>query len=385
VEDLNSTKGTVMTKRKPRFAALVAATALFVGSMGTAGVFKLTGAFGTTKVVNTTTVVRSAGNAPVSTSSGTSVDPQSLYTSSSAGVVDITAKGTSSTQTPRGFGPPQSSQSTATGSGFVTDTQGHIVTAAHVVQGATSITVKFQDGTSRTATVLGTDSATDIAVLKVDPTGLTLHPLPLGNSSTLQVGSFVAAIGDPFGYDRSFSTGIVSGVDRTIGAPNGFTVSHAIQTDAALNPGNSGGPMLNANGQVIGIVDQIATDGSADQNSGVGFAIPIDLVKSELQTLAAGSKVQHAYIGLGTTDGANGALVDQVVAGGPASAGGLKSGDVITQVGGQQVAGSSDLVATVAAHKPGDKLALTVSRSGETLHLTVALGAQPSSSPTSAG
>jgi putative serine protease PepD len=374
-----------MTKRKPRFAALLAATALFVGSIGTAGVFKLTGAFGTTKVVNTTTVVRSAGNAPVSTASDTTVDPQSLYTSSSAGVVDITAKGTSATQSPRPFGPPRSSQSTATGSGFVTDTQGHIVTAAHVVQGATSITVKFQDGTTRQATVLGTDSATDIAVLKVDPSGLTLHPLPLGSSASLQVGNFIAAIGDPFGYDRSFSTGIVSGLDRTIGAPNGFTVAHAIQTDAALNPGNSGGPMLNANGQVIGIVDQIATDGSSDQSSGVGFAIPIDLVKSELQTLAAGDKVQHAYIGLGTTDGTNGALVDQVVAGGPASAGGLKSGDLITQVGGQKVAGSSDLVATVAAHKPGDKLALTVSRSGETLHLTVTLGVQPSSSPSSAG
>ena len=375
-----------MTKRKPRFPALLAATALFVGSIGTAGIFKLTGAFATTRVVNTTTVVPSSSNTPVST--GGALDAQSLYKSASASVVDITAKGTSATQPQGPFGGPQSSQSTATGSGFVTDTQGHIVTAAHVVQGASSISVKFQDGTTRAATVLGTDNATDIAVLKVDPTGLTLHPMTLGSSSALQVGDPVAAIGDPFGYERSFSTGIVSGLDRTIQAPNGFTVAHAIQTDTALNPGNSGGPMLDASGNVIGIVDQIATDGSADQSSGVGFAIPIDLVKSELQTLAAGNKVQHPYIGLSTsdtTDGTSGALVGQAVSGGPASAGGLQPGDVITAIDGKKIEGSSDLIATVAAHKPGDKLTLTISRGGEPVHATVTLGVQPSSSPASAG
>ena len=130
--------------------------------------------------------------------------------------------------------------------------------------------------------MLGQDEATDVAVIKIDPSGLTLHPLTLGSSASVGVGDDVAAIGDPFGYARSISTGIVSGVDRTIKAPNGFTVAHAIQTDAAMNPGNSGGPVLNADGQVVGIADQIATDGSADQSSGVGFAVPIDLVKSAL-------------------------------------------------------------------------------------------------------
>ncbi|HEX4719049.1 MAG TPA: trypsin-like peptidase domain-containing protein [Thermoleophilaceae bacterium] len=351
-----------MTKTRSRFAAVLAATALLIGSIGTAGVFKLTGALGTTKIVHTTTVV---GNGePVSTSSGSGIDAHSLYTSTSPGVVDIT--------TGRG-----------SGSGFVIDRRGDIVTAEHVVQGASSITVKFQDGTTRKATVLGTDDATDIAVLKVDATGLTLHALALGSSTNLQIGDTVAAIGDPFGYDRSFSTGIISGLDRTISAPNGFTVAHAVQTDTALNPGNSGGPMLDANGHVIGIVDQIATDGSADQSSGVGFAVPIDLVKSELQTLEAGKKVQHAYIGVGTSDartGASGALVGQVTPDGPASAAGLKTGDVVTAIDGRKMNGTSDLVAVVAAHKPGDMLTLTVNRNGKTIQLTVTLRVQPSTS-----
>ena len=174
------------------------------------------------------------------------------------------------------FGGPSQS-ATATGTGFVVDGKGHIVTAAHVVEGASSISVKFQDGTTRTAKVLGTDEATDVAVLSVDPSGLTLHPLALGSSASLAIGDQVAAIGDPFTYQRSLSTGVVSGLDRTISAPNGFTVAHAIQTDAALNPGNSGGPVLDAGGQVIGIVDQIATNGSSQTSSGVGFAVPIDL------------------------------------------------------------------------------------------------------------
>ncbi|MEY2404174.1 MAG: putative serine protease PepD [Acidimicrobiaceae bacterium] len=372
-----------MTKRKSQFTALLAATALFVGSLGTAAAFELTGAFG--KTVHTTTVLGSAGSGSSRNSDVTTAS--SLYASASPGAVDITAKGIT-TQSQGPFGAPQSSQSTASGSGFVTDAQGHIVTAAHVVDNASSISVQFQDGKTRTATVLGTDQATDIAVLKVDPAGLTLHPLSLGSSSGLKVGDTVAAIGDPFGYERSFSTGVVSGLDRTVSAPNGFTVAHAIQTDTAINPGNSGGPMLDVNGNVIGIVDQIATNGSADQSSGVGFAIPSDLIKSELPTLAAGKRVQHAYIGLGTSEpgnGASGALVQQVVAGSPASAAGLKAGDAITAIDGKSVSGSSGLVATVASHKPGDKLTLTVSRNGSTLHLTVTLGVQPTKGPSTAG
>jgi putative serine protease PepD len=371
-----------MAKTKSRFAVLLAATALLMGSIATLAVFELTGSLGTTKVVHTTTVVGS--NTAVNATSVSTINARSLYTSASPGVVDITANGVSTGQSDSPFGGgPQSSQSSASGSGFVVDSQGHIVTAAHVVQGASSITVKFQDGTTRPANVLGSDNATDVAVLKVDSAGLALHPLAFGSSASLQVGDAVAAIGDPFGYERSFSTGIVSGLDRTIQAPNGFTVAHAVQTDTALNPGNSGGPMLDARGHVIGIVDQIATDGSSQQNSGVGFAVPIDLVKSELQSLEAGKKVQHAYIGLATSDttsGASGALVGQVSANSPASSAGIKTGDTITVIDGQKIDGTSELVAAVAAHKPGDKLALTIDRNGRTLHVTVTLGVQPTSS-----
>jgi putative serine protease PepD len=262
----------------------------------------------------------------------------------------------------------------------VVDADGHIVTAAHVVDGADSISVKLQDGTTRSATVVGKDDATDIAVLKIDASGLKLHPLTLGSSSSIDVGDQVAAIGNPFGYDRSISTGIVSGVDRTIQAPNGFTVAHSIQTDAAVNPGNSGGPVLNANGDVIGIVDQIATDGSAEQSSGVGFAVPIDLVKSSLTTLEAGGQVKHAYLGVSTGDsssGTAGATVSSVSAGGPAADGGLRAGDVVTAFDGTSVSDATDLVAAIATHQPGDKVQLTVRRGSSTEHLTVTLGTQP--------
>ena len=249
-----------------------------------------------------------------------------------------------------------------------------------MVDGASSITVKLADGTTRTATVLGKDDATDVAVLKIDPTGLTLHPLKLGSSSSTTVGSQVAAVGDPFGYDRSISTGIISGVDRTIQAPNGFTVAHALQTDAAINPGNSGGPIVDASGAVIGIADQIATDGSADQNAGVGFAVPIDVVKSELSSLEAGKTVQHAYMGVATSaEDAGGVTVAQVTAGGPAASAGLKAGDVITKFDGVATKDQNALVAAIAAHKPGDQIKVTL-KSGSTV--TVTLGTQPAQSST---
>ena len=255
-----------------------------------------------------------------------------------------------------------------------------------MVQGASSISVKFQDGTTRTAKLLGTDEATDIAVLSVDASGLTLHPLTLGRSAALGIGDQVAAIGDPFTYERSLSTGVVSGLDRTISAPNGFTVAHAIQTDAALNPGNSGGPVLDASGQVIGIVDQIATSGSSETSSGVGFAVPIDLVKSELGQLEAGKTVHHAYLGVATStaDSATpGALVQSVTSGGPAADAGLRSGDVVTSIGTSAIHSTNDLVAAVATHKPGDRVELTVRRGAQTVKLTATLGTQPTQATTS--
>jgi putative serine protease PepD len=362
-------------------ALLLALTAVVGGSAG-AGIILLTGADGST----TTTITQAPTTVDSSSSSG--LNASALYASAAPGVVDITSKGvTDSSQSNSPFGAPQQQESTATGTGFVVDGKGHIVTAAHVVDGASSITVTFQDGTTRTAKLLGKDNATDVAVLSVDPSGLTLHPLELGSSASLQVGDAVAAIGDPFTYQRSLSTGVVSGLDRTISAPNGFTVAHAIQTDASLNPGNSGGPVLDASGKVVGIVDQIATNGSSETSSGVGFAVPIDLVKSELSSLIAGKTVSHAYLGVSTSSVSSttsGALVQSVTSGGPADGAGLRSGDVITKLGSTTIKGTNDLVAAIATHEPGDKVTVTVRRGSDTTDLTVTLGTQPTQA-TSAG
>jgi putative serine protease PepD len=357
-------------------ALLLAITAVLGGAVG-AGVVAITGGGDST---TTTTVAAPVTSAASNDSASSGLNASALYASTAAGVVDITSRGvTDTSQSSSPFGGQQPS-ATATGTGFVVDGKGNIVTAAHVVNGASSITVTFQDGTTRKATLLGQDNATDVAVLHVDPSGLTLHPLALGSSASLDVGDPIAAIGDPFTYDRSMSTGIVSGLDRTISAPNGFTVAHAIQTDAALNPGNSGGPVLDANGKVIGIVDQIATNGSSDTSSGVGFAVPIDLIKSELSSLEAGKSVSHAYLGVSTssvTTSSAGALVQSVTNGGPADDAGLRSGDVITALGGTAIKGTNDLVAAIATNRPGDHVTATVKRGSQTLHITVTLGTQP--------
>lgn len=369
--------------------ALGLALLALLGGVAGAGLLSLTGALGSG---STTTVIRSSSGATVvpaaNVSSGSSsggLDARALYDRAAPGVVDITSKTTAAANTPFG---PQQQQGTATGTGFVVDGQGHIVTAAHVVDGASKVTVQLQDGTKRSAKVLGTDDATDVAVLAIDPSGLTLHPLSLGSSSALHVGDAVAAIGDPFDYARSISTGIVSGLDRTIQAPNGFTVAHAVQTDAALNPGNSGGPVLTADGTVVGVVDQIATNGSSEQSSGVGFAVPSDIVRAELSALIAGQKVSHPYIGLSTADATSsvdGAAVASVAPGGPAASAGIRSGDIVTAIGGQPVQGSNDLVAAVASHHPGDQVQVQLRRGGSTLTVTVRLGTQPSSSAAVSG
>jgi putative serine protease PepD len=355
--------------------------AALLGGAASAGVLALSGAIGGT---TTTTLVQPAAGG-TSASSTSSLDTSALYASASPGVVDITATGTSTTQQgPFGQG---SSPSTATGSGFVVDAKGNVITAAHVVDGAGSIKVSFADGMTRTATVVSKDNATDVAVLKIDPAGLTLHPLALGSSASLNVGDAVLAIGSPFGYQESLSTGVVSGLDRTIQAPNGFTIAHAVQTDAAMNPGNSGGPILDSSGHVIGIADQIATNGSADQSSGVGFAVPIDLIRAELTKLEAGQTVAHAYLGVATSEstGSSGAVVGSVSSGSPASSAGIKTGDVVTAVDGKAISGSGDLVAAIASHNPGDTIKLTIHRGTGTLTQSVTLATQPATQSSSAG
>lgn len=363
--------------RRAGVAALVASTALLGGVAG-AGLVATTGAGdrsgATTTVVQSTPVAYTA-----SEGSGSGIDAAAVYAAAKDGVVEISATG-SGTATPDPFGGGGGS-SAATGSGWVLDTEGHIATAAHVVDGATSIEVTFADGTTRTATLVGQDDSTDLAVLSIDPEGLTLHPLEAGSSADLEIGDAVMAIGSPFGYEQSVSTGVVSGLDRTIEAPNGFTVAHAFQTDAALNPGNSGGPILDASGKVVGMADQIATDGQAQQNSGVGFAVPSDLIAEVVGTLSSGERVEHAWLGVSTSDasGVDGAAVAEVTAGGPAATAGLRAGDVVTAVDGTPVAGSDDLVAAVAGRSPGDAVELEVTRDGQSLGLTVTLGTQPAS------
>ncbi len=376
-------------RRRVPVAVLLTLSALLGGGVS-AGVLAGTGALDRTVTRTVTQTSAVSDTTPSGSSDG--LDAEAIYASTSPGTVSITATGVTSadqasSQSPFG-GPQEQSESTATGTGFLYDTEGHILTAEHVVNGASSVVVELQDGTKRKATVLGTDDATDVAVLKIDASSLNLHALTLGSSSGLDIGQSVAAIGDPFGYERSISTGVASGIDRTVSAPNGFTVAHAIQTDAALNPGNSGGPLVDANGKVIGIVDQIATNGGADQSSGVGFAVPIDLVAKELSALESGGTVKHAYIGLGTssaTTSASGALVGSVVAGGPAADAGLEEGDLITAIGGTKVDGPNALVAAIADHKPGDSIKVTVRRNGETSTETVTLGTQPAQSATTTG
>jgi S1-C subfamily serine protease len=359
--------------------------AWLAGGLLVVGVLFATGSLTGSSATEVTTVKQAAATTPVAdTSGGDTTAAEALYESTSPGVVEIKSviSGVESQASPFGREPEQS-ESSATGSGFIVDEEGTVVTAAHVVDEASSVKVILQDGTVRSAEVLGVDDATDIAVIRFDPEGAELQTLELGDSSSLKVGASVAAIGAPFEYAWSFSTGIVSGLDRTIQAPNGFTVSHAIQTDTAVNPGNSGGPLLDAEGDVIGVVDQIATDGSADQSSGVGFAVPSNLVASELEQLEAGETVEHAYLGVstGTASGETaGAQVAEVVQGSPAAEAGLQHGDIITALGEEAIASTEDLVAAIATREPGESVILEVERGSQKTSLKVTLGTQPAES-----
>ncbi len=246
-----------------------------------------------------------------------------------------------------------------------------------MIDGADSITVHFPNGTSFKATVVGSDASTDIAVLKVDVPASQLTPLALGSSAGVQVGAPVIAIGSPFGLENSVTAGIVSAVARQIRAPNGYTISGAIQTDAAINPGNSGGPLLDANGRVIGVNAQI--ESSSNGNQGVGFAIPIDTVKTVVSQLIAGGTVAHAYLGVQVTDAANGgAQVASIQSGSPAAAAGLRAGDVVTAVGGKSITSANDLTSAIVAAEPGDRVRLTVRRDGAARTITATLGTRPS-------
>ncbi len=304
------------------------------------------------------------------------------------------------------FGEPEEeSGGTATGSGFVIDSEGHILTNNHVIEGAEKVTVKLGESEkTHEAEVVGTDPGTDIALLKVDAPAKELHPLTLGRSSEIEVGDPVVAIGNPFGLDRTVTSGIVSALQRQIQAPNGFSINHVIQTDAAINPGNSGGPLINAEGEVIGINSQIATGGGGNGNVGIGFAIPMDTIRAEIQQLETKGEVEHAFLGItgGTVTPElakavnlpvdEGVLVQTVVKDSPADKAGLEAGhtsatiggtevrlggDIITEANGKKVKSMEELVEVIQDSKPGDDLELTILRDGQEKTADVTLGTQP--------
>ena len=305
---------------------------------------------------------------------------EQLYKDVTPGVVDITVTENAAGSGIPGF--PGGGQSQAEGTGFVYDTAGHIVTNAHVVDGATAITVHFKDGSTAKATLVGADDSSDVAVLKVNVDASKLHPLTLGTSSTVQPGEAVVAIGSPFGLTETMTAGIVSAIGRTITAPNNYSIAGAIQTDAAINHGNSGGPLLDTSGNVIGVNAQIQTDqnSTASDNAGVGFALPIDAVKKVADTFISGGKVQHAYLGISVGDTADntGAQIERVVSGSPADKAGLQAGDVITAIDGSSITSSDELTAAVGAKSPGDKVTITIKRNGATKTFDVTLGVRPS-------
>jgi S1-C subfamily serine protease len=314
-----------------------------------------------------------------------------------------------STFNPFGGEPEGGGGGVATGSGFLIDTEGHIITNNHVVEGATKVTVKLgSENSTHQAEVVGADPASDVALLKVDLPADQLHPLALGNSAKVQVGDPVVAIGNPFGLDRTVTSGIVSALQRQIQAPNGFSINHVIQTDAAINPGNSGGPLIDSSGSVIGINSQIQTGGGGNGNVGIGFAVPINTAREVAQQIEKNGKVEHAYIGItgGSVTPAiaealklptkEGVLVNEVVKGGPADKAGIEGGkteatiegaqvrlggDIITAIDGNSIGSMEDLIDAIDAAQPGDKMEVTLlhGASAEEKTVTVTLGVRPAS------
>jgi putative serine protease PepD len=350
---------------------------------------------------STTTIVRevqSGTTEPATFPSSGGKKISDIYEGAKNGVVQVTSTSVVSNS----FFGAQEQQ--AQGSGFVIDKDGHVVTNYHVVEGAKKVQVSFSDEEQMNATVVGTDPSTDIAVLEIQGAmSRSLTPLVLGDSHQVKVGDAVVAIGNPFGLERTVTAGIVSALQRQIQAPNGFQIDEVIQTDAAINHGNSGGPLLNANGDVIGVNAQIETESGG--NVGIGFAIPIDTVKDVASQLIKEGKVEHAYLGVElatiTSDLASnfrvpvdkGVLIQHVRDGSPAADAGLKGGttqvvlagqtywlggDVITKADGQAVETSDQLASVVTSKQPGDALDLEVHRGQETLNVTVELGRQPS-------
>jgi S1-C subfamily serine protease len=394
--------GRAASAAKP-LAALTAA-ALLGGCAALGGAWAL-GAFDEeTPVFGATPIVQ----ASTSGSSGaTSIDVAEIYRRSGPGVVQITStsEGDSSSDAFGNVVPGQSQS--ALGSGFVIDKEGHIVTNYHVVQGASQIEVSFSNQDTVDARVVGTDPSTDLALLKVDVDAQALTPLALADSDDVEVGDPVVAIGNPFGLERTVTSGIVSALQREVRAPNNFTIDHVIQTDAPINSGNSGGPLIDAAGRVIGVNSQIETGNGGGGNVGIGFAVPSNTVKSVVAQLLDDGRVDRAYLGVSLQDiesdvadvlklpADSGVLVGAVQPGSPADKAGLEGGDtrvvvagesyqiggdVIVAIDGKDVASVDALREAIAAHKPGESVSVTVVHAnGKRQTITVKLGRVPDS------
>jgi S1-C subfamily serine protease len=392
-----------------RMFAIPFVAALLGGGVVVA-VIAATGGIGSSQKT-VTEVTAAAPIAPSNVSQqSTGLTPHQIYVKDAPGVAFITSTIVRQTESPFSFGETQQQQGTATGSGFTINNDGTILTNYHVVENAVKVNVSFEHGKTVEAKVIGKDPSNDLAVLRIPTEGITLHPLTLGNSSKAQVGDPVLAIGNPFGLDRTLTTGVVSALQRQITSPNGFQIDNVLQTDAPINPGNSGGPLLNSSGEVIGINSQIETGGSGGGSVGIGFAVPINTAKGELTQLEKGGTVRGAYLGVSTLtiDGSlsalnlpvkSGALVETVETGTPAAKAGIRGGnleaqtgsgkvavggDIVVKVDGKPITNAESLSAFIASKKPGDEISVEVLRgtgNGSYEHKTikVTLAARPNS------
>ncbi len=379
------------------YAALVATAAL--GGAVAVGAVALLGGLesSTTTVVTETTPSPSTLAAP----SADAMSVNEIYERAAPGVVQIASTSGTADSSSGSLSP------SALGSGFVVDKAGHIVTNFHVVEDADEIRVSFSNRDTVEAELVGTDPSTDLAVLRVDSSASALTPLPLGDSDDVRVGDPVVAIGNPFGLDRTATAGIVSALQRLITAPNDFTIDHVIQTDAPINRGNSGGPLLNSRGEVIGVNTQIETGGiSTGGNVGIGFAVPSNTVEDVVAQILQTGRVEHAYLGIAghavTPDLAEtynlpvdaGVFVENVRPASGAAKAGLEAGDtrvvvagetydlggdIIVAADGDPISSIDELRDAIAAHKPGDKIKLRIYRGAKKTSVTVTLGRQPPS------
>jgi S1-C subfamily serine protease len=346
-------------------------------------------------VASTTLDTTPAATTPKATTADKGLTLEAIYKADARGVVSVL------TTTANG---------TAQGSGIVLDTSGYILTNQHVVEDQHGVRVSFSNRDNVKAKVIGMDASTDLAVLKVDLPAAALHPLPLGDSSSVQVGDSVVAIGNPFGLDRTLTAGIISAVHREISAPNSFAIRDALQTDAAINHGNSGGPLIDRNGAVIGINAQLPSNSEVNGNVGVGFAIPIDIAKVVIPQLEERGHVEHPWLGLegDSIDAAlasaahvpvtHGVLIEGIVSGSPIAKAGLVAGsssvivngmgyclggDVITAVDGTPVTSVLGLQGLLSSHTPGETISVhVVHKGGSSKDYDVRLGTQPQETKT---